>query len=160
VIAILLNWRTWLVAALVASGAYLYHAGNVSGKAAIQSQFDAYKAKDAEQALAAQIERQTQESAMSAKNKEVTANYVSLQAATATAVGALDRDRMRLQAALAAYRGSTGKDSGTGLQIDDSAIVGAFSECVNKYSGLAKEADETSDTLKALQEYVHTVIER
>jgi len=47
-IAILLNWRVWLVAALVASGAYLYHAGSVSGKAAIQSQFDAYKAKDAE----------------------------------------------------------------------------------------------------------------
>jgi len=158
VIAILLNWRVWLVAALVASGAYLYHAGNVSGKASVQSQFDAYKAKDAEQALAAQIERQTQESAMSAKNKEVTANYVSLQAATATAVGALDRDRMRLQAALAAYRGATGKDSGTGLQIDDSAIVGSFSECINRYSTVASQLDKEADRLKALQEYVTKVI--
>jgi len=157
-IAILLNWRTWLVAALVASGAYLYHAGHVSGKAAVQSQFDAYKAKDAEQALAAQIERQTQESAMSAKNKEVTANYVSLQAATALAMSALDRDRMRLQAALAAYRGATGKDSGTGLQIDDSAIVGSFSECINRYSDLAKEADALSGQVIGLQDYVNKVV--
>jgi len=157
-IAILLNWRVWLAAALVASGAYLYHAGSVSGKAAIQSQFDAYKTKDAEQALAAQIERQAKESAMQTANLKVSQDYESLKAATALAVSALDRDRMRLQAALAAYRGATGKDSGTGLQIDDSAIVGSFSECINRYSDLAKEADALSGQVIGLQDYINKVV--
>lgn len=157
-IAILLNWRVWLVAALVASGAYLYRAGNVSGKAAVQSQFDAYKAKDAEQALAAQIERQAKESAMQSANLKVSQDYESLKSATATAVGALDRDRMRLQAALAAYRGATGKDSGTGLQIDDSAIVGSFSECIDRYSALATESDRLADQVIGLQAYVDGVV--
>jgi len=158
VIAILLNWRVWLIAALAAAGIYSHHLGYVSGSADVQSVFDAYKTKDIEQAMAAQVLRQEQEASMQAKNKEVTENYVSLQVATNTAVLALDRDRMRLQAALAAYRNTTGQDSGAGLQVDDSALVGSFSECIDRYSTLAKEFDAASDQLIGLQAYVDGVV--
>jgi len=158
VIAILLNWRVWLIAALAAAGIYSHHLGYVSGSADVQSVFDAYKTKDIEQAMAAQVLRQEQEAAMTAANLKVTQDYESLKSATATAVAALDRDRMRLQATIAAYRRATGKDSSTVAGIDGEALVGSFSECIDRYSGLAKEADSTSDTLKALQDYVNKVV--
>ena len=119
-LSILLNWRTWLVVALAAAGIYSHHLGYVSGSADVQSVFDAYKTKDMEQAMAAQVLRQAKESAMSAANEKVNQDYESLKSATATAVRSLDRDRMRLQTQLAAYRRATGKDSRlhqTGLEI-------------------------------------------
>lgn len=157
-IAILLNWRVWLVAALAAAGIYSHHLGYVSGSADVQSVFDAYKTKDIEQAMAAQVLRQEQEAAMNAANLKVTQDYESLKSATATAVAALDRDRMRLQAALASYRRATGSDPKAGSAIDGDAIVKSFSECINEYSTLAAESDSTSDTLKALQDYVNKVV--
>ena len=152
------NWRIWAAVALAAAGAYLHHMGYVSGRNEAQIVFDAYRAKDLEQAMAAQAAQTLKEQAMQAANMKVKSDYESLKSATAVAVSALDADRLRLQAALAAYRGATGKDSGTGLQIDDSAIVGSFSECINSYSDLAKEADALSGQVIGLQDYVNKVV--
>jgi hypothetical protein len=157
-LSILLNWRVWLIAGLAAAGIYSHHLGYVSGKEEVQSVFDAYKLQTIEQAMTEQVLRQAKESAMSAANAKVSADYVSLQVATNTAVLALDRDRMRLQAALAAYRSATGSDPKAGQSIDGDAIVQSFSECIDRYSTVARSFDETSDTLKALQDYVNKVV--
>jgi hypothetical protein len=155
-----LNWQAWLTASVMACAGFVYghYVGDLGGAARVQQLFDAYRAQTLEQALAAQVERQAQESAMQATNQKVTADYVSLQTATGVAVRALDADRMRLQTALAAYRGATGKDSGTGLQVDDSALVGSFSECIDRYSTLAGQFDQEGDTLRSLQDYVRDVV--
>lgn len=155
-----LNWQAWLTASVMTCAGFVYghHVGDLGGAARVQQLFDVYKLQTLEQAMAAQVERQAKETAMQATNQKVTADYVSLQVATNTAVLALDRDRMRLQAALAAYRNTTGKDSGAGLQVDDSALVGSFSECIDRYSTLAKEFDAASDQVTGLQAYITEVV--
>jgi len=157
----LLNWRVWAVLAFLAAEAFagykLHHAGHEHGRAEVQGLFDAFRANALEQAMAAQVARQAQESAMSAKNKEVTANYVSLQAATGTAVRALDADRMRLQAIIAASRHSPGQDPGAGLPPDDSATTGVLAACIDQYAGVVSDFDREADKLRGLQAYVSAV---
>jgi len=158
---LLLNWRLWLALAIAAgiswAGYRLHHAGYESGRAEVQGQFDAYRNKAMEQALAAQAERQAQESAMQAANTKVSKDYESLKTATAVAVSALDADRMRLQAALAAYRSATGSDSGAGLPPDDSAATGVLSACIDQYAGVVSDFDREADKLRGLQAYVSAV---
>jgi hypothetical protein len=144
----------------VAAGWALHHRGYIAGQAASRNDLLEYRLQVEQDALREASQRDTKRLAMEAENLKVTENYVSLQTATATAVRALDADRMRLQATLSAYRRATSTDPQAGLQVDDSALVGSFSECIDRYSSLAKESDEASDTLKSLQEYVTGVVEQ
>ena len=159
-LSLLANWRIWAAVALAAAGAYLHHMGYVSGRNEVQVAFDAYKAKDLEQAMAAQAAQTTKEQAMQAANLKVKEDYESLKSATAVAVSALDADRLRLQSALAAYRSATGQDSGATARIDDAAAIGVLAECVDSFAAMAATADRESDRLKALQTYVVEVIQK
>jgi len=157
----LLNWRLWaalgFAVALIGTGWKSYTFGYDRGSKAVQSHFDAYRSTVLEQALAAQAEQTLKEAAMNAANVKVSQDYESLKAATALAVSALDRDRMRLQAAIAAYRGATGKDSGTGLPPDDSATAGVLAACIDQYAGVVSDFDREADKLRGLQAYVSAV---
>jgi hypothetical protein len=154
----LLNWRIWAALALAGAGAYLHHMGYESGRAEVQQLFDAYKLQTIEQAMTEQVLRQAKESAMSAANAKVSADYESLKVATGVAVSALDRDRMRLQAALAAYRGSAPGDPQAGLPTDGNPEVGILSECIDSFAALAKDADALSNQVTGLQGYVRDVV--
>jgi len=160
--SLLLNWRLWAALGFVVLEAWagwkLHHAGYESGRSEVQSLFDAFRMQTLEQAMAAQVERQAQESAMSAKNQKVTADYVSLQTATGVAVRALDADRMRLQAIIAASRHSPGPDPGAGLPADDAAQVGVLAECIDSFAALAGDADRLADQVTGLQAYVARVV--
>ena len=159
---LLTNWRAlaavlFMLAELLA-GWKLHHMGYETGRAEVQAEFTLFKEQALEAAMAAQAERTAAEKRMADANQKVTENYESLKDATAVAVRALDADRVRLQATLAAYRGATGKDPAPGACIDGDALVRSFSECVDRYSAVASELDQTSDTLKALQAYVRDVV--
>jgi len=161
----LLNWRVWAVLAFLAAEAFagykLHHAGYETGRAEVQGLFDAFRADALEQAMAAQIERQAQESAMSAKNQMTTENYVLLQKATATAVIALDAARMRALAELKSARDSSAPvDTSTGLPADATPEDRVVAECFGRYESVARDAQEASDTLKSLQAYVKMVLEQ
>jgi len=157
----LLNWRVWAVLAFLAAEAFagykLHHAGYETGRAQVQGLFDAFRADALEQAMAAQVARQAQESAMQAKNQKVTADYVSLQTATGVAVRALDADRMRLQAIIAASRHPPGQDSSPGLPPDDSATTSVLAACIDQYAGVVSDFDREADKLRGLQAYVSAV---
>ena len=156
--ALLLNWRTWVIVSLLACCGYMHHRGYVSGKAEVQSVFDAYKTQDLEQALAAQAAQTLKEQAMQAANTKVSENYESLKTATATAVRALDADRMRLQNTIASYRRTTGSDTAPSSGIDGAAQIDVLAGCIDRRVEVAKDAAKDADTLKALQEYVSNVV--
>jgi hypothetical protein len=139
------------------AGYTAHHKGYLSGKAEVQALFDKYRADQAELALRAQVDKQSKEAAMQAQNQKVTENYESLKDATRLAVGALDADRMRLQAALAAYRHSTPGDPGAGLPADASPADGILAQCIDRYAAVAGSADQLADQVVALQSYVRTV---
>jgi hypothetical protein len=156
------NWRIYVALAFMVAEAFagwkLHNMGYESGRAEVQGMFDSYRATVVEQAMAAQAERTVKEQAMQAANSKVSSDYESLKVATGVAVRALDADRMRLQAALSASRHTAPSDPGAGLPPDDSAQVGVLAECIDRYAAVASEADSTSDTLKALQDYVRKVV--
>lgn len=160
---LLLNWRVWAALAFMAAeiwGGYkLHHAGYEEGRAEVQQQFTLFKEQALEQAMAAQVARNAETQAMQAKNKEVTANYESLKVATGTAVLALDAARMRAVAELAASRDSSAPiDTSTGLPADATSEDRVVAECFGRYEQVARDAQEISDTLRALQAYVTGVV--
>jgi hypothetical protein len=159
---LLSNWRLWAIAGLLAANAVSYsvghHRGYLAGKAEVQATFDSYRADALEQALAAQAESTLKTQAMQAANEKVSADYVSLQTATATAVGALNRDRLRLQAAIAARSGATPDNPGPGLQPDAGPEVRILGACITEYESVASDAQSLSDKVTALQAYVNKVV--
>ena len=151
-LGLLLNWRTYAALALAASWAFAFHFGANS----VQVKFDLYKNEQVSIALAAQTAAREKEHAMQASNQKVTENYESLKTATATAVGALDSDRMRLQAALAAS--SVPPDTGAGLRPDAAPKDRILSECLRRYEEVAADSDALADQVIGLQAYITKVV--
>ena len=126
---------------------------------AVQAAFDKYVAAAKDGALREQTKRDTEAAVMRTTNEKVTADYESLKTATATAVRALDADRMRTLSALAAARHSAApSDPATGLPADASSEDRVLAECLNRYEEVAGDADGLSNQVKALQDYVHRVV--
>lgn len=155
-LSLLLNWR--LVAGLIlcvaaAAGGWKCY---VLGKKTVQAEFDAYKAQQVADALAAEQAARAKEHAMQATNQKVTENYESLKTATATAVGALDAERMRLQAALAAS--SAPGDPGAVLRADGTAKDYILERCLGRYETVARDAAATANKVIGLQDYINHVV--
>jgi hypothetical protein len=154
--AFLLDYRLWAVAIFaaleLAAGWKVYK----MGEKAVQVEFDQYKDQQVLATLAAERAARAKEQTLQTANKKVSDNYEILKTATATAVLSLDNDRMRLQSALAA-RG-TSSDSASKLPADAAPEVGILSGCLNKYEAVAVDADALSDQVKALQDYVNSVV--
>ena len=153
------NWRVWLLAgvlgAVAASGIYGYRLGEKS----TQATFDAYKLAQEHKAMAAEEAARQKETELQLSNQQVTQNYESLKTATATAVRALDADRMRLQSALAARSGEPAKDSSAIAGTDADPEGRILSECLDRYASVAGDADGLSAQVKALQDYISKVLE-
>lgn len=161
--SLLLNWRVLTVIGLIAANAISYsaghHRGYESGRAEVQTLFDAYREDALEKALAAQVATAAKEHAMTLANEKVSTDYESLQTATSLAVRSLDADRVRLQAALSARRGAASSNPQAGLPPDAGPEVGILSECLARYEAVAGDADQLSGQVKALQDYVNNVVE-
>jgi hypothetical protein len=151
---LLLKWHTWLVIALIATHIFVYKKGEES----IQVDFDVYKNEQILSALAAETAARAKEQSLNLANKKVTDNYESLKTATATVVKSLDADRMRLQAAISSSDSTTAKDTGTGLQPIESPKDRVLNGCLQRYEEVATDADQLSDQVIALQEYVNKVV--
>lgn len=162
-LSLLLDPRVWGVLLFVVlesmAGITVYNKGLDHGRTQVQLQFDAYRSKVTSDALAEQAKRAAETETLKTTNQKVTDNYVSLQAATSTAVRALDSDRMRLQSALAAARNRPAPSNpAAGLPPDASPEDGILRECLTRYEALAGDADTLSDTVKALQDYITRVV--
>jgi hypothetical protein len=164
-LTLLSNWRVWAFLGLIVSNLISYSAGHKHGYDAgaedVQIKFDLYKQDALETALAAQVAKDAAEKRMRESNEKVTADYENLQAATATAVRALDSDRMRLLEALrrkAPAGDPAPVDPGTGLPPDATAEDRVLAECLNRYESVAGDADEIAVKLKKLQDYVANVV--
>jgi hypothetical protein len=162
-LSLLTSSRFWIIIVLAASNAFSYfkghHSGYLKGTSEIQTAFDAYKTKSIEDAMIEQVRRNEIEATLKTTNAKVTENYVSLQAATSTAVRALDSDRMHLKSALAAAHSSSAPlDTSTGLPTDASTEDRILGECFEQYGAVADDAQQMSDQLSALQAYVLQVV--
>ena len=158
-LSLLLSPKFWFVLLLAASNAFSYykghHAGYAEGTSEVQGLFDAYKTKSIEDAMAEQVRRNAIEDQLKLTNKEVTANYVSLQAATNTAVLAVDADRLRALASLRAARDSAvPTDTATGLPTDATAEDRVLGECFQRYEAVAGDAEHLANQVTALVAYV------
>jgi hypothetical protein len=155
-LSLILSPRVWgaILAAIVMTAACWksYHYGASS----VQVEFDRYRATITDQALKAEQAARAKERDMQTANQKVSQNYESLKQATATAVVALDADRMRLQDSLG---GAAALSAESAARADDATraryVVG---QCAEALSKLAKSADATEDRLSGLQEYVNTVV--
>jgi hypothetical protein len=156
-LALLLNWRVWAVLLICLGEAAFGWKCYVSGKHEVQTQFDAYIASETKAALAAEEAARVREHDLQTAKQKVDVNYANLKTATATAVGALDADRMSLQSELAAARRAAG-DSKTGPGIDAAAEDNVLSRCTERYTTVAGEAKAQSDKIIGLQDYVNNVV--
>ena len=156
---LLFNWRLWLAVAFAAALAFGSYQCVQFGKNSVQVQFDMYKNQQILNTLAAEVAARAKEHAMQDTNLKVTDNYETLKTATATAVKSLDADRMRLQSALAAASGSTAPVyTGAGLKPDASPESRILSGCLSRYEEVAGDADQLSDQVVALQDYINRVV--
>ncbi|NVO05649.1 MAG: hypothetical protein HXX19_06780 [Rhodoferax sp.] len=153
----LLNWRLWagliLVTLAAAGGWKCFKLGEQDGL----QQLAAYKAEQVAQALAADQAARDKEHSMQSANQKVTANYETLKAATAVAVGALDADRMRLQDALTASD-PTANPSARACADDATRTRAVVRSCAAALQKLAGYADGTENQLIGLQDYVRSVV--
>ena len=111
--------------------------------------------------LALENAARDKEHAMQTANEKVIQDYESLKTATATAVSALDADRVRLQQALSRARSGNSAapaNPQAGLPPDAAPESRILSECLARYEAVAGDADELSNGLKALQDYVNNVV--
>lgn len=160
---LLSNWRIWAAVGLLLTNvcSYLYgqHTGYANGAHAIQVQFDAFRQDELEKALAAQVAKNAIEEKLNNENAKVTENYESLQAATATAVRALDADRMRLLAALRAAHGDPAPaNPGTGLPADATPEDRVLAECLFEYQSVVGDAEVLSNTVTSLQQTIRNIM--
>jgi len=150
--------RLTFAAAVLGAFAYTdvksYHAGENS----VQVEFDKYKAAQVQAAIAEQTARAAKEQALNQANQKVTDDYESLKAATATAVGALTADRVRLQATITAARRAASQNPTPGPSPDVTPEDGVLGECVQRREEVAADAAALSDQLTALQSWVNTVV--
>ncbi|NVN99292.1 MAG: hypothetical protein HXX17_08210 [Geobacteraceae bacterium] len=116
-----------------------------------------YKEQQAQDALKAEADARAKETAMRAANDRVKANYESLKTATATAVGAVDADRLRLQEALTSSD-PTANPSARACADDAARTRTVVRACATALQKLAGAADATEDQLVGLQEYVTKVL--
>lgn len=158
----LLDPRVWGLLIFVVlesiAGWRVYHKGLDTGRAEVQAQFSAYKEVAREEAIAALQKNAAETKAMNETNQKVTANYESLKTATATAIGALDVNRLRLQAALTARNRTTPGNPVSSAPADAAPEDRILGECLAKYEEVAGDANGLSDQVKALQDYVTTVV--
>ena len=152
----LLNWRVWAAIILcLAQAAFGWKMYKIGGNS-VQVTFDAYKNQQVLDTLAAERAARAKEQSLQVANQKVSQNYETLKTATATAVGALDADRLRLQAALAAR--SVPGDPGASPSADASPEVRILGECIDRRSEVAKDAQAVTDKLIGLQDYVRRVV--
>jgi Protein of unknown function (DUF2514) len=154
--SLLLNWRIWLLVFLalgeIAFGWKMYKMGGNS----VQVEFDTYKNQQALDTLAAEKAARVKEQSLQVANHKVSENYESLKTATATAVGALDAERMRLQSALAASSASGDTSAITGT--DGSSKDYILSRCLERYEAVARDAAAVADKAVGLQDYIRNVV--
>jgi hypothetical protein len=156
-LSLLLNWRA--VGAFLATLALalligqIYKAGQAQGRA----ELNAYKLAQTQAALAAQEAARAREKTMQLNNQKVTANYESLKTATATAVVALDRDRLQLMSDLAFARAAP-VDSGSGLRSAPTTESIILAGCLQRYEEVAGDAQALSNQVRGLQGYVSRVL--
>lgn len=153
-LSLLLNLRVIgavLAVVLMAAGGWKCY---VLGKQSVASEFAAYKQQVTDQALKAEQDARAKEQVLQSTNRQVSANYENLKSATATAVSALDADRLRLQATL----DSLATDhTGTRSLTDASPEIRVLGSCINRYEDVATDAQHASDRIVALQDYIRQV---
>jgi hypothetical protein len=162
-LSLLTSSKFWLILALAVSNAFSYFKGHSSGYAegygAGHQEFLVFKEQALESAMAEQVRRNEIEATLKTANQKVTENYVSLQAATSTAVRALDADRLRALAALTSARGGAAPlNTSTGLPANATAEDGVLSECFRRYEEVAGDAEQLSSQVTALQDYITKVV--
>lgn len=156
---LLFNWRLWLAIAFAAALAFGSYQCVQFGKNSVQVEFDVYKNQQILNTLAAEVAARAKEHVMQDTNLKVSENYEILKAATATAVKSLDADRMRLQSALAAASSRpTPGNTGAGLKPDASPESRILSSCLSRYEEVAGDADQLSDQVTGLQDYINRVV--
>jgi len=152
-LSLLLNPRVWMAIILVVleamGGWKLYRMGTRAG----DEKLAAYKAEQTQLQLDAEVKARAKETELINTNQKVTENYESLKTATATAVGALDAERVRLMSRLAAASGAP-KDSGTGLVLNAPPQDRIRDQCLGRYEEVAGDAQALSDQVVALQSYI------
>jgi hypothetical protein len=135
-----------------------YDKGKADGKHEVQLQFDLFKEQALERAMAAQAERAQEEQRLKAINAHQKENYDALIHATATAVGAVDADRLRLLSDIAASRGSSAPvDPATGLPTDATPQERVLAECINRRAEVAEDAERLSNQVTGLQSFISGV---
>jgi hypothetical protein len=156
-LSLLSNWRVWaalfFVVAQAVFGWKIYSAGEAHG----EQKLVAYQLEMMQKALVADEANRAKEKAKDERNQKVTEDYDSLKTATATAIGALDADRMRLMSDLAAARG-TGANSATSTGIDATAEDAVLGGCLQRYEEVAGDAKAAANQIIGLQNYINTVV--
>lgn len=153
-LSLLLNWRVWVAVALAASYYFVY----TKGQESVQVDFDKYMIQQTKVVLDAQTAAREKEHSMEVENEKVTHDYESLKAATATAVGALDTERLRLQSVIASTHSGATSDPKAGPVADATPEDGVLGECLQRYEAVAGDAQALSDNTTGLQNYVNGVV--
>ena len=154
-LSILLNWRIWVGVALLASHGWAYHLGGLAKTV----DFAKYVQARTDAALAAEREARAKEATLNQANQKVTEDYESLKTATATAVGALDSNRLQLLATIRTRNSGTPRSASACQCADATPQERVLTSCVTEYSSVAGDAEALSNQVTGLQAYVKTVVQ-
>lgn len=143
-----------LAAILVASHGYAYQ----RGRAAVQAQWDAERARQAEAALKAEQAQRAKEHALQEEKRKVEVQYAETKKKAASDAAAAQSELDRLRNALAARDRAASKDSATTGRVDVTGIERELlGECASALVGMGTTAQRLAGKVLGLQGYVKNV---
>jgi DNA repair ATPase RecN len=152
----LLNWRVWVAIGIATSIALAGWKGYDIGKQSVQAEFDIYRAEQVAQALKAEEVNRAKEQGMHTSLENLTNAYIKNQKANSASAVAAGNSLRDLQAALGS---ATAIDPSAPGRADDLArarfVVG---DCATTIQKMADAFDTSEERLRALQEYVKSLV--
>jgi hypothetical protein len=157
-LSLLLNWRVWATAALVASYVCVGYLSYHTGANSVLVEFEAYKTTQLADAVNMQRAVRAKEQDLITKTHQVSQDYAALKSSTDDRIRSLDAERLRLQATISAlHSGGTAAPAQAGPSADESPEDRVLGACVQQYDAVAGDAQSLSDQVTALQAYVNAV---
>lgn len=151
-LALILNWRVWAAMGLIISHWFAYHQGGLFK----QVQLDRYINEQKTVHIAALDAARTTEQILQLAKQKAENDYQNIKRKSAAAAADTESERVLLITALDAARATT-SNSTTTSGVDANPAERILRESIGRYEEVAQNADQLSNQVTGLQDYVRNV---
>jgi hypothetical protein len=154
-LSLLLNWRVWAALVLVAAVALAGLTGFRAGERRVQEQFDSYKVAQLQEAEKQQEAARLKEQALNESNRKLGDDLAKATQDTNNGIRDLAALRMRQHSTSSSIVSQNPSPSSSPASTPEDGVL---AECRDRRDQLAGEAQQLSDQVNALQEYIKGVL--